>query len=174
MDEITSGWRATDGGVYKTFDFEPDIVVYGKGMGNGYAISAVVGKKHIMDESENSFISSTFWTERVGFVAALETIDIITQNEVYNHIMHIGTLIGKGWLRLAQKHGIDLEITDFKPLITFEYKGKNKASFNKKFTELMLGRGYLAVPSIYVSYSHTELFVEEYLKNVDIVFDQLS
>ena len=47
VDEITSGWRNTVGGVYKKFGFKPDIVIYGKGIGNGYAISCILGKKKI-------------------------------------------------------------------------------------------------------------------------------
>ena len=70
VDEITSGWRNTIGGVYKKFGLKPDIVIYGKGIGNGYAISCIVGKKKYLDYANESFISSTAWTERVGFVAA--------------------------------------------------------------------------------------------------------
>ena len=59
IDEITSGWRETIGGVYKSVGFKPDIVVYGKGIGNGYAISAIVGKSKYMSVCEDTFISST-------------------------------------------------------------------------------------------------------------------
>ena len=93
-DEITSGWRVTDGGVYKINGFRPDIVVYGKGLGGGYAISAVIGKKKIMDVANNTFISSTMFTERIGFSAALKTIDILCRDEVWKHLIHIGTLVG--------------------------------------------------------------------------------
>ena len=85
-DEITSGWRVTDGGVYKINGFKPDIVVYGKGMGGGYAISAVVGKKEIMQMANESFVSSTMWTERIGFVAALKTIEIISVESNFGNI----------------------------------------------------------------------------------------
>ena len=45
IDEITTGWRETLGGIYKKVGFRPDIVVFGKGMGNGYPISCIIGKK---------------------------------------------------------------------------------------------------------------------------------
>ena len=169
VDEITSGWRITDGGVFKKFDMSPDIIVYGKGMGNGYAISAIAGKKDVMSYSEASFVSSTFWTERVGFVAGLNVIDFILKNKVYDQLNHIGSLIGLGWKELSKKHGLNIQVTEVKPLISFKYIGPIK-DFNSKFTSLMLERGYLAASSIYVSYSHDEFFVENYLKNVDEVF----
>ena len=174
-DEITSGWRITDGGVYKTNDFQPDIVVYGKGMGNGYAISSVVGKKDVMNMAQETFISSTFWTERIGFVAALKTIEIIVHEKVWKHLINIGNLIGEGWLKLAEKHSLKLHVTDFKPLITMELDyGVQNSSLITLFTQEMLKRGYLAATSVYVSYSHTEEIVEQYLKHVDEVFNLLS
>jgi glutamate-1-semialdehyde 2,1-aminomutase len=174
VDEITSGWRMTDGGVYKLIGFNPDIVIYGKSMGNGFAISSIIGRKEVMDEAQETFISSTFWTERVGFVAALKTLEKVTQNKVWEHLNKIGDLIGKGWQCLAEKHGLKLHITDFKPLITFrfEYEDKNSALLTL-FTQEMLKRGYLAANSVYVSYAHNENIIEEYLSNVDEVFKNI-
>ena len=73
-------------GIHKELNIDPDIVIYGKAMGNGYPINAVVGKKHIMSASSKTFISSTFWTERLGPSAALKTIDIMEKNKTYLHI----------------------------------------------------------------------------------------
>ena len=174
-DEITSGWRIIDGGVYKTNGFKPDIVVYGKGMGNGYAISAILGKKKIMDICQETFISSTFWTERVGFVAALKTLEIIVRDKVWEHLIYIGNYIGDGWKELADKHNLDISITEFKPLITmkFDYE-KNNLLLETLFMQEMLKRGYLAATSVYVSYSHKEADVIKYLKHIDEVFKFLS
>lgn len=175
VDEITSGWRMTDGGIYKLLDYTPGIVVYGKAMGNGYAISAIVGKKEIMDQAQETFISSTFWTERIGFVAALKTIEILTENKVWQHLIKIGEMIGNGWKDLGQKHRLKLSVTDFKPLITFKlkYDDKNQA-LNTLFTQEMLKRGYLATSSIYVSWAHNQEVVEEYLRNVEEVFKLMA
>jgi glutamate-1-semialdehyde 2,1-aminomutase len=174
-DEITSGWRITNGGVYKTNGFLPNIVVYGKGMGNGYAISAIVGEKDIMDMAQETFISSTFWTERIGFVAALKTIEIMNREKVWEHLIYIGDLIGQGWIKLADKHDLNIQVTDFKPLITMNLGyGKLNSALITLFTQEMLKRGYLAAPSVYVSYSHTEKIVKKYLNTVDEVFNLLS
>jgi len=127
-----------------------------------------------MDEAQETFISSTFWTERVGFVAALKTLEKVTQNKVWEHLNKIGDLIGKGWQCLAEKHGLKLCITDFKPLITFkfEYEDKNSALLTL-FTQEMLKRGYLAANSVYVSYAHNENIIKEYMSNVDEAFKNI-
>ena len=80
-DEITSGFRVTNSGAYKIIGFKPDIIVYGKGLGNGFAISAIVGKKKIMQNSFNSFISSSNWSERVGFVSAIKTLEYMQKKK---------------------------------------------------------------------------------------------
>lgn len=171
VDEITSGWRMRDGGVYQLYGFEPDIVVYGKAIGNGFAISAILGKKEVMDVSQESFISSTFWTERVGFVAALKTIEKFREKKVWEHLTRIGTLIGDGWDKIARAHGLKLHVTDYKPLITFKFDyGELNESLSTLFIQEMLSRGYLAANSVYVSFSHSQQIVEEYLKQVDQVF----
>ena len=97
-----------------------DIVVYGKGLGGGYAISAVLGKSKIMEEAKNTFISSTMFTERIGFVAALKTIEILCENKVWEHLIKIGSIIGDGWLNIAKKYSLNLTTNEFKPLISFK------------------------------------------------------
>lgn len=175
VDEITSGWRMTDGGVYKLNGFEPDIVVYGKAMGNGFAISAILGKTDVMRMAQESFISSTFWTERVGFVAALETLNILTEEQSWLHLIKVGTYIGKKWEEKAAKHGLKINITDFKPLITLKFDyDKFNAILNTIFIQEMLKRGYLASTSIYVSTAHTIAVVDEYIEQVDEVFYHIA
>lgn len=161
----------TDGGVYKLTDFQPDIVVYAKAMGGGYAISAVLGSSEVMDSAQDTFMSSTMWTERVGFSAALKTIEILTRDHVWEHLNKIGDYIGSGWLTLARKHGLKITVTDFKPLITMKFNyGSLNQSLATLFIQEMLPRGYLAAPSVYVSYAHTYQIVDTYLEAVDECF----
>ncbi len=175
LDEITSGWRMTYGGVYPLVGFQPDVVVYGKALGNGFAISAVVGRREVMSAAQESFISSTFWTERVGFVAALKTLEIMGRDRVWEHLIRIGSAIGEGWAALGRKHGLKLEVTDYKPLITMKlgYGDQNPAIVTL-FIQEMLKRGYLAATSIYVSQAHTLPIVKEYLVAVDDVFARIA
>lgn len=174
LDEITSGWRLTDGGVYKLNKLDPDIVVYGKALGGGYAISAVVGKKEVMDVAQDTFISSTMMTERIGFVSALKTIEIISRDKLWSHLNNMGNYIGDNWIKIAERYGLDLEITEFKPLITFKFKGyENPNELITFFTQEMLKKGYLASTSIYLSRSHTKEIIDEYLYNLEDVFKEM-
>ena len=79
----------------KSTNVNPDIMMLGKTLGNGYAITAVLGKEHIMRAAEETFISSTFWTERIGPTAALKTLEIMERDKSWEKITKVGSSIGK-------------------------------------------------------------------------------
>jgi glutamate-1-semialdehyde aminotransferase len=171
FDEITSGWRMNVGGIHMLHKVYPDIAVFGKAMGNGFPMAAVIGKREVMDVAQDSFISSTCWTERVGPVAAIATINKMRKRNVPPHLCKIGNSISEGWRELAKRNGLKINIIGIPPLTTlkFNYGNLNQALYTL-FTQEMLERGFLASKSVYVSYSHSEEHVKKYLENVDEVF----
>ena len=174
FDEVTSGWRMNAGGIHEKYKVYPDIVVYGKAMGNGFPMSAVVGREEVMDAAQTSFISSTFWTERIGPVAALATINKMIEKNVPDHLCRIGNLISDGWKKLAEEHSLKISVVGIPPLTTFALNYEDSQAFHTLFTQEMLNRGFLTTKSIYTSYSHTKSHVEKYLENVDEVFNTIK
>lgn len=171
FDEITTGMRLRLGGAFENYNVKPDIVVYGKAIANGYPMGIIVGKKKIMDAAQESFISSTFWTERTGLVAAIATLKKLKEKHVSEHLIKIGKLIKKGWLNLAKKNKLKIKIMGIDPLATFHFEeGEQSQILHTLFTQEMLKRGYLASKAVYVSYSHNERIIKKYLKTVDKVF----
>lgn len=90
FDECTSGFRETFGGLYRKYGVNPDMAVFSKTIGNGFAISAVVGTKEIMDAAQKTWISSTFWTERIGPTAACATLKEMERVKSWEIITEIG------------------------------------------------------------------------------------
>lgn len=174
VDEITTGFRVRPGGYHEELGLEPDIAVYGKALGNGYPISAVVGVRRVMEKAQETFISSTFWTERVGPSAALATIEIFREENVGEHLVTIGTQITEGWEDRAAKHDLKLETKGLDPLTSFELSCEEAQAATTLFRQEMLERGYLASNAVYVSQAHTEPLVNEYLHAVDAVFEVVS
>tara|TARA_B100000686_G_scaffold187572_1_gene194312 strand:- start:2712 stop:4007 length:1296 start_codon:yes stop_codon:yes gene_type:complete len=172
VDEITSGWRETLGGVYNKVGLKPDIVVYGKALGNGYPISALVGKKKIMNKSKETFISSTAWTERLGFVAALATINFLKKKRVPPLILTRGKKIINGWKKIAKKNNLEIDTNEFysMPSFNFNYKNLDNEKLHTLFTELMLKKGYISTNYMFVTYAHKEKEINKYLKNCDFTF----
>jgi glutamate-1-semialdehyde aminotransferase len=170
FDEITSGWRMNVGGIHELYGVFPDIAVYGKAMSNGFPMAAVVGKSEVMDIAQDTFISSTNWTERIGPVASIATINKMLKNDVPSHLCKIGNLISKGWRELAASAKLQIDVAGIPPLTTFAFDHNENQALQTLFTQEMLDCGFLASKSVYVSYSHTEDHVTKYLENVDGAF----
>jgi len=174
FDEISSGFRRNVGGVHLLYGVIPDIAVFGKAISNGYPMSVVIGKKKIMQAAQETFISSTYWTERIGPIATLATIKKMKDKKVPEHLNSIGKMIGEGWKKIADKHNIDIEINGPNPLINFSFQYDNAQEIKTLFTQEMLKKGFLATTTVYVSYSHTKKNVKDYLIAVDEVFCVIS
>ena len=125
FDECTSGFRETFGGIHLKYGVEPDMAMFGKALGNGYAITATIGKKEIMQAAQNTFISSTFWTERIGPAAALKTLEVMEQCRSWEKITNTGNMLKNKWHDLAVKHGLEIEFNGIAALIGFDIKSEN-------------------------------------------------
>jgi len=171
FDEVTSAWRTNIGGVHLLHKVNPDLAVFGKAMSNGYPMSAIIGKKKFMQVGQDSFISSTYWSERIGPVAALATINKMIDRKVPKHLEKIGKLISNGWEDCARKNGLNISIEGpyAMPAFTFNY-GKKSLMIRTLFTQEMLKRGFLATGGIYISLCHTQKHIKAYLKAVDQTF----
>ena len=143
FDECTSGFRENLGGIFHKYNIFPDIVTYGKAIGNGHAITAVVAKKKFLKPTQDSFISSTFWSERIGFVAALSTIKVMKKKKVFKSIKKIGKNIKKNWSRIAKKNNIDIEIFGKDSIPQFKFKTSNQI-YKTYLTQEMLKKNILA------------------------------
>ena len=174
FDECSSGFSETFGGIHLKHKVIPDIAMFGKALGNGYAITSIIGKREIMKYAENTFISSTFFSERIGPTAGIATLDCMKRTKSWKVISDRGLLIKKELKNIASNYKIDLEIAGLKPKINFDFKYKNANFLNKKFTEQMLKRGFLASKQIYISIAHTPEIINKYLDNLDKVFKNIS
>ena len=173
FDEITSGLRTSTAGIYKKINFNPNIVVYGKALGNGFAINAIVGDE-TMFVAEQSFISSSFHTERVGFVAALKTLEIIEKNKLWIHLDKVGKKVIKSWNEISNFYDIDINTNTFYPLPSFSFNYKNGLSYLTFIVQELVKSNILASGSIYLSMEHTETEIDYYLRKIEPIFKKLS
>ena len=170
FDECTSGFREEFGGIHKKFNFEPDMAMFGKSLGNGYAITAVIGKDSVMQAAQSTFISSTFWTERIGPTAALKTLEIMEREKSWEKITQIGKDIKTKWQKLADSLNLKITHTGIPALAGFRFEYKNNMAYKTLITQEMLKRGFLADNRIYVSTEHSEKIIEDYFSNLSEVF----
>ena len=170
FDECTSGFRQTFGGLHKMYGVEPDMAMFGKALGNGYAITAIIGRREIMEAAQTTFISSTFWTERIGPTAALATLDVMSRTESWSQITKTGEAITQRWHELAKKHELKITTGGLPSLTNFNFDSSNALAYKTLITQEMLALGFLASNSVYVCTEHTQGVVDEYFSLLDPIF----
>jgi glutamate-1-semialdehyde aminotransferase len=174
FDEVTSGFRMNTGGAHLLYGTTPDIAVFAKGMSNGYAMAAVIGREEVMQAAQDSFISSTYWTEKIGPVAALATIRKHRELNVPRHLAQVGEMMRDGWRCAAEKAGISVNVTGVPALTYFSFDCPNAQAVRTLFTQMMLERGYLATNAFYATYAHKPSHMEKYAAAVEEVFAALA
>ena len=173
FDECTSGFRETNGGLHKKYGIEPDIAWFGKAMGNGYAITAIIGKENVMDAAQDSFISSTFWTERIGPTAALKTLEEMERIKSWELITNTGKVIRKHWLEIAKRNNLNLKISGLPALSSFVIESENWLKYKSYITQEMLKKNILASNTIFTCTKHNKKIIEIYLDHLDKIFKKI-
>ena len=174
FDECTSGFRECYGGLHKQYKVNPDIAMFGKALGNGYAITAVVGKKKYMNEAQNTFISSTFWTERAGPTAAIETLKMMKKIKSWEIISKKGKEIKERWKYISDRYNLDMSISGLDSLAKFSFPEKYAVEYKTFITQEFLKKKILATNAVYVSIAHTEKFVDRYFYEFEKIADKLA
>ena len=136
------------------YGVEPDIAVYGKTLGNGYAVSAVVGCESVMQSAQSTFISSTFWTERIGSVAALKTLEIMEKEEPWEHAMAMGHYMRLIWQQVAENNNIEIKISGLPAISSFSINSNNALAYKTLITQESLKYGYFGGEFILRLQSH--------------------
>lgn len=174
FDECTTGFRETYGGLHKKYKVNPDLCIFGKALGNGYAITAVLGKKHIMDVAQSTFISSTFWTERIGPTAALKTLEVMKKIESWKLIKNKGLKIKREWLKIAKKNNLPIQIQGTLGVPNFSFQSINNLKYKTLISQEMLKKNFLCTNTLYISVAHTDELIEDYLYHLEKVFKLIT
>ena len=177
FDEITAGFRLCTGGSHlapRLGGVLPDIAVFAKGLTNGYPLSAIIGKKDIMAAAQGTFISSTFYTERIGFAAALKNIEEYQKRRVWEKQITYGQRVKDGWKKLADQYDLPVEIGGIDPLAHFSFKTDDFLECKTFVTQEMLKKGYLASNAFYASFAHSKEIIDKYIDALGDVFSKIQ
>ena len=170
FDECTSGFRETFGGLHMKYGVNPDLIMLGKTLGNGYAITAVVGEKSVMENAQSSFISSTFWTERIGPTAALETLKVMEKNKSWEIITKKGCQMNSIWETMARKYNLDISISGLPAITTYNFNLSNNLQYKTLVTQEMLKQKFLASSAFYASIKHEDQDFTDYANALEKAF----
>lgn len=178
LDEMITGFRWHNGGAQAYYGLEPDLATYGKGMANGFSVSALVGKREIMElgglyhDKERVFLlSTTHGAEGPALAAALATFEIYQREDVVGQFWRQGEKLRSGLLDLAAVHSLSeyvgpVGLSANLAYFTRDAEGEPSQTFRTLFLQEMIKRGVLC-PSLVVSYSHTDDIIAQTLEAID-------
>jgi glutamate-1-semialdehyde aminotransferase len=180
FDEIRTCFRLRMGGAQELYGVTPDLTILGKGMANGYAISVVTGKREVMmAATQKVFISSTFFPNSDGFVAALKTIEILERDRVLEKIWEKGERFLKKVQAIIDKYPVGAELSGLPPMFFITFKrdeaGTHRARRDEFYTQ-MIRRGIFFAPHHhgYICYRHTDEDLEITARAIDESLAHLS
>lgn len=176
FDEVVSGFHYALGGAQELFNVSPDLVTFGKGMGNGYPISAVAGRKELLEQIEQGvFISTTFGGDSIAMAASLATLDILSQPGYYDHIIRIGTMLHDGIQNRIDKYDLNdtLSVSGLPAHCGLAFEGHGSLSYldiQSVYSQTMIQNGILVFAIYFLNSHHTETEAQAYLDATDKAF----
>lgn len=176
FDEIRTGFRVAMGGAQERYGVTPDLTTIGKAMANGYAISAVVGRRDLMQVMEKkAFISSTFFPNSLEIVAALKTLEILERDRVPDVLWERGTRFLAELQRIVARSGLAVTVSGIPPMpfLTFDREGPRYKERRTRFYTECIRRGLFVQPyhHWYINYRHTE---EDLSRALDVIAASLG
>jgi 3-aminobutanoyl-CoA transaminase len=172
-DEVRTNFRLSMGGAQQLYGVTPDLSVLGKGMANGYAISAVTGKADVMmAAAQKLFISSTFFPNSDGYIAALKTIEILQRDGVLENIWEKGGRFLKKVQEIVDRYDVGAELTGVAPMFYITFKKDRADTYKARrddfYTQLIRKHIFLHPHHHgYICYRHTEEDLGVTLKAID-------
>ena len=158
------------------FGVLPDLVAFGKGMANGYPISAIAGRRYLLEQIEKGvFVSTTFGGDSISMAASLATLNILEQPGFYDHITKIGTILRNGIADRIHKYDLKdvLEVSGLPAHCGVAFEGHGSLSYldiQSVYSQTMLQNGILVFAIYFLNSAHTEKEAEAYLEATDKAF----
>ncbi|SFB93909.1 aspartate aminotransferase family protein [Butyrivibrio sp. YAB3001] len=177
FDEVVSGFRYALGGASELYGVKPDLVAIGKGMANGYAISAVAGKRELLDQIEQGvFISTTFGGDSIGLAASLATIRVLERPGFYEHIENVGKIMRNGMIDLIDKYGLNdiLSVCGLPAHCGLSFEGHGSLSYldvHSIYSQTMIDNGILVFAVYNLNAAHSKEEAQRYLAASEKAFD---
>lgn len=171
FDECSSGFRESFGGLHLKYKVYPDMCILGKALGNGFPITAVLGKRNIMESAQTSFISSTFWTERSGYVAGLKTLEVMENMKSWKIITDQGKKIKKMVNKIAKNNNISINTSGLDACPSYTIKSNKWQAYKTFITQELLKKNILGANTTYVSICHNDRVIKKYEIELNKIFE---
>ena len=175
LDDVRCGGRLHGGGSHRYFGFTPDLAVYSKALGNGYAISACVGKEPLRKASMEVFLTGSCWNDAVAMAAALKSLELSEREDVAKSVLEKGRQLTEGLERTAAKHGKTLRMTGPSSMPYPWFEGDTNLFEIQKFCQICAEEGIYFHPhhNWFVGNAHDSKSIEQALCVADRALERM-
>ena len=179
FDETVTGFRVSNGGAQELFGVTPDLATFGKGLANGYPLSALVGREKYMEIMKDIFFSGTFGGETLSLAATKAVLEKIKREKVLEHLNKLGLYLHKGLDQLLNELDVQtlVNYTGHPSWSFLIFKDKdNTTSWELKtfFMQEMFKRGIFTIGAQTLSYAHTKRDIDKLLSTYKEVFSMMK
>ncbi len=174
FDEISSGFRINNGGAHLSLGVDPDIAVFSKAISNGYPMGVVLGKARFMNSAQETFISSTTWSEGIGPTAAIATMKKFQIAAVHEHLIEIGNVVSNGWREAAAESQLQIKVTGLPSLLKFQFEHPDDLVMKTYYTQEMIKVGFLASGRFYSMFAHEVDSAKNYVCETKRIFKEIA
>ncbi len=178
FDETITGFRYANGGAQELFGVTPDLATFGKGLANGYPVSAVAGRRDLMQLMEEIFFSFTFGGETLSLAASAATLDKLGRCKVTAHLAALGTRLMAGIRERIARHGVEELLAvaghpSWSFLLIKDTPLASQWATKTLLLQSLFERGVLSLGTHNLSYAHSEADIDRLLAVYDEIFPLL-
>jgi glutamate-1-semialdehyde 2,1-aminomutase len=176
LDDVRAGWRLHEGGSHRYFNFTPDMSVYSKALGNGYAISACVGIEPLKGAASEVFLTGSCWNDAVAMRAALTSIAMCEEKNVPKSVMAKGQFFCERLEQLAKGFNYSLKMTGPPSMPYPWFEGDENLFLIQKFCQLASKQGLYFHPhhNWFISDAHDQESLKKSLELAGRAFEELD
>ncbi len=174
LDECRTAFQRSQGGLHQHIGIEPDLAIFGRTLGNGYAISALLGRQSLMQDAPVDDNDDPSCSERIGPAAALKTLEVMAELRAWELLGDIESEIRQQWERLASQHQLQITTWSYGGQLGFEFQTDDALAITTLLTQEMLARSFLAGNCLSVSTAHTPEVRQAYLQALNETFQLIA
>ena len=176
VDDVRSGFRINLAGSHVEYGFAPDLVCFGKALGNGYPISALMGSSALKDAASETFYTGTQFFNAAPMAAALATLKELQRLDGARRATHLGEQLNAGLVDIARSHGHDLRVTGIPAMPYFRIAGDGGFAFHQRFVDECVSRGayMISYHNHFVSTAHTDEDIQQTWNVMDSAFEDIA
>lgn len=177
LDDIRAGFRLSMGGSHEVFPgLEPDLICFCKAMGNGYPISAALGRRELKVAASKVFLTGSYWNSAVPMAAALACMQTLEKENGIAHMEAMGRRLCDGLLKAAEKHGLRVTISGPPAVPFMSFSDESNFILSQKFAAACIREGVFFHPhhNWFLSTTHQESDIDQALAAAERAFQALS